>query len=236
MDQRGAAFGAFVAEHEQHLRGTALLLTGDPAAADDLLVAALARTHRRWRRLDAPATAVAETRSALVTATLGRTRLPEPGAASAVVAELDEDGPVAGADARWLQALGELDPMTRAVAVLRLHDGQAEDDVAALLRLSPGDVSAALADALDVLGPLLDDDPDEPGGSPPAPLEEVAPAPPVTPAPGGAAEFADPYGIYRRSAPPPPRPAPCAPDVVPHAPPVNGHPDDDPDAIYRRPT
>jgi DNA-directed RNA polymerase specialized sigma24 family protein len=242
VDQRQDGFAAFVAEHDQELRGTALLLTGDAAAADDLLVAALARTHRRWRRLGAPAAALADTNDALVSATLGRTRLPATGRDSVLAAER-EDHP----DHRWLAALAGLHPRTRAVAVLRLHEGQDEDDVAALLGCSPAEVGAALADALAALAPLLAGDPVEPG-EPAQPVEPVAvpqpppvaaPDPPATPGP--TTDAADPYAIYRRPGSPAPilvqRPAPAAapaPTPAPLA--VRPQPGDDPNAIYRRPT
>lgn len=150
MEQRGVAFPAFVAEHEERLRGTALLLAADPVDADDLLVAALAGVHRRWRRLDSPAAAVADARAALVAGALGRSGLPARG----LVTDLqDEDGD------RWLQALAELDPHTRAVTVLRLREALDEDATAALLGCSAAEVGATLAAALDVLNALLPDDP-----------------------------------------------------------------------------
>ncbi|MCZ2848901.1 hypothetical protein [Modestobacter sp. VKM Ac-2978] len=239
MDQRRDGFAAFVAEHEQELRGTALLLTGDAAAADELLVAALARTYRRWRRLGAPATALADTHDALVSATLGRTRLPATGRDSVLAAEPDEHP-----DHRWLAALAELDPRTRAVAVLRLHEAQDEDDVATLLGCSPAEVGAALADALATLAPLLASEPVEPDQpvepvAAPQPPPVAVPDPPVTPGP--TTDPADPYAIYRRPGTPAPlpvqRPAPAAapaPTPAPLA--VRPQPSDDPNAIYRRPT
>ena len=46
-----AAFDAFVAARQAALLRTALLLTGDPHRAEDLLQAALLETFRRWPRL-----------------------------------------------------------------------------------------------------------------------------------------------------------------------------------------
>lgn len=241
MDQRQDGFAAFVVEHEQELRGTALLLTGDATAADDLLVAALARTHRRWRRIGAPAAALAEVHDTLVSATLGRTRLPATAPGSVLAAEPEDDP-----DHRWLAALAELAPRTRAVAVLRLHEGQDEDDVATLLGCSPAEVGAALADALAALAPLLAGDPVEPAqpvepGQPIAPVAALQPPPvavvdqPVTP--GLPPDADDPYAIYRRPGTPAPRPV-RRPAPAPAPAPVAVRPpsDDDPNAIYRRPT
>ncbi|GAA4752919.1 hypothetical protein GCM10023328_40140 [Modestobacter marinus] len=201
MDQRQDGFAAFVAEHEQELRGTALLLTGDPVAADDLLVAALARTHRRWRRLDAPADALADTRDALLSATLGRTPLPATGRDGVLVA-----GPADDPDDRWLAALAGLDPRARAVTVLRLHEGRDEAEVATLLDCSMAEVGAALADALETLAPLLASDPAEPDTAP-APSAAVAQDRPVPHdvtadathrRPGVSVVVTDPAAVYRR--------------------------------------
>ncbi|MCZ2820635.1 sigma factor [Modestobacter sp. VKM Ac-2977] len=235
MDQRQDDFPAFVAEHEHQLRGTALLLTGCPVEADDLVVAALARTHRRWPRLDSPAAALTDAQEALVSATLGRTRLPATGRGGALVA-----GPEADVDHRWLQALADLDPRTRAITVLRLHEGQDEGAVATLVGCSPAEVGSALADALERLAPLLLDDPAEPVAAP-APV--AVPGPSVTSVPARpvghdlAPDAADPYAIYRRPGTPAPR-AERRPASVPAPTPVAvpQHPDDDPNAIYRRPT
>ncbi|MCZ2839472.1 hypothetical protein [Modestobacter sp. VKM Ac-2985] len=260
MDQRQDGFPAFVAEHEHQLRGTALLLTADPVEADDLLVAALARTHRRWRRLGSPAAALTDAREALLSAALGHTRLPAAGRGSALVA-----GPQHEPDRRWLRALAELDARTRAVAVLRLHEGEDEDAVAMLLGCSPAEVGAALADALVTLSPLLVDEP-APPTEPADPVVDPQPAPAVPGRPGPpvpTTDPTDPYAIYRRPGtpaprpglrpPPPPSPAASAAtapassagparSAAPTAGSVPGpaaarpHPDDDPYAIYRRPT
>ena len=220
-------FRAFVADSEQQLLGTALLLTGDPADADDLLVAALARTHRHWRRLGSAEAALADTRTALVAGLLDRTALPDPGPVSQGVQDGDRVGP---ADRAWLQALAALDPRTRAVVVLRLHEGWDDDAVAALLGCSPGTAAAALADALHVLGPLAAPEP--------APAATVAPVTPAVPVPAAApdTEDGDPYAAYRRPGTAPARPrrepvATAAPAPAPSPAPSG----DDPYAIYRRP-
>ena len=236
MDRQTDDFTAFVADCEQQLRGTALLLTGDPAQADDLVVAALARTHRRWRRLDSPSAALTDTRATLVAAALGHTRLPGTGGSIGSMPGPDDDRPGAGpldpGDRRMLDALAQLGPTTRAVVVLRLVDGADEESVAELLGRSPQAVADALATAVQTLGALLAEEA-EPE------LQPVAPAPAVR---GGAVEPSapgDPHAVFRRPdgvAPqpvPPERPAP-APVPQPAGPPPAD--DDDPWAIYRRPT
>ncbi|WP_299951706.1 sigma factor [uncultured Modestobacter sp.] len=252
MDQRGTAFPAFVAEHEPQLRGTALLLTADPVDAEDLLVAALAGVHRRWRRLDSPAAALAHARDSLVAGALGGAGLPAGGLVTDQQQPDDDD--------RWLQALAELDPRTRAATVLRLHEGQDEDATAALLGCSPAEVGAALADALDVLAPLLSEGPSRGLLHHPEPAAQAAhenghsPGPETAgplPTPVAHATSAHPDAAYRRPGAPTPRPqTPAAPtgDHDPHAayrrpgtpaarPATPAAPagDDDPHAAYRRP-
>ena len=226
MDERADGFPAFVADHEQQLLGTALLLTGDPAAADELVVAALARTHRRWHRLGSADAALADTRDVLVAAALGRARLPATGADSAIATapDADDDDHDHDEDRRWLQALAGLDRRTRVITVLRLHDGRDEDAVAALLDCSPTDVADALADGLSILGRLLAAEPD-PDPAPPAAdgagWSAGAPVPPPVddaPAPAGDG---DAYAIYRPAGVPAARPGP------------DGDPAQDGDAIYR---
>ena len=222
MDRQTDDFAAFVADCEQQLRGTALLLTGDPAQADDLVVAALARTHRRWRRLASPADALADTRATLVAGALVHTRLSASGGSIGTLTgpdgELPADVPTAGeqidpGDRRWLAALAGLGPTTRAVVVLRLVEGQDEEQVAELLGRSPRVVADALESAVEVLGDLLEPEPDP---RPVAPVTDV-------PWPAAPSGHGDPDAGFRR----PGTTAPAAPVTAT---------DDDPWAIYRRPT
>ncbi|MFQ1002916.1 hypothetical protein [Modestobacter sp. SSW1-42] len=240
MDRRTDDFAAFVADCDQQLRGTALLLTGDPAQADDLVVAALARTHRRWRRLASPADALADTRASLVTAALDGTgpaashgsigTLPGTGDDRADGERLDPD------DRRWLAALAGLDPTARAVVVLRLVEGQDEETVARLLGRSPEEVADALDTAVAILADLLAAEPEP---ATPQPAWPVA-APLADP---GAAAFrrpgapaGDPDAAFRRpdtSDTGPRRPAVPGPSGDPT--PVRDAPAGDPDAVFRRP-
>jgi DNA-directed RNA polymerase specialized sigma24 family protein len=262
MDRQTDDFATFVADCEQQLRGTALLLTGDPAQADDLVVAALARTHRRWRRLSTPADALADTRTALVAAALGGTRLSASGGTIGTLDGPDDDrSAVAEAavdrldpgDRRWLAALTALGPTARAVVVLRLVEGQDEETVAELLGRSPRVVADALDTAVQTLGDLLEPDP-----GPDAHPEPVPVAVPSATGPWALQPRADgdPDAAFRRpgtatppgavtpptGAAPGPAAAPAAPGPagsVPAGPvPAGSVPaaDDDPWAIYRRPT
>ncbi|MCZ2829264.1 hypothetical protein O2W14_10515 [Modestobacter sp. VKM Ac-2986] len=250
MDRRTDDFTAFVADCEQQLRGTALLLTGDPGQADDLVVAALARTHRRWRRLDSPAEALEDTRAALVAAVLGRTRLPASGGSIGTLSGPDDglhdglydgpDGDLHGGDQldpgdrRWLTALADLEPTARVVVVLRLVEGQDEESVATLLGRSPQEVADALDAAVETLGGLLDAEPE--------PAQAAAPAAAPAPAPAGAWTAApQPTGdldaVFRRpGVPAPPGPVPAPAPVTAPAGAAPADDGGDPWAIYRRPS
>ena len=228
MDRQTDDFTAFVADCEQQLRGTALLLTGDPTQADDLVVAALARTHRRWRRLASPADALADTRRTLIAGALGRTRLSTSGGSIGTLPGPDDEFPadeqLDPGDRRWLAALAGLEPTARAVVVLRLVEGQDEESVAELLGREPQVVAESLESAVEVLADLLEPEPAAP---------ETAPvvATPWTPAPPVDGDAA-----FRRPGTTAP-PASTAPATAPATPPATAAPAvDDPWAIYRRPT
>jgi DNA-directed RNA polymerase specialized sigma24 family protein len=237
MDRQTDDFTAFVADCEQQLRGTALLLTGDPAQADDLVVAALARTHRRWRRLASPADALTDTRRTLLDGALGRTRLPASGGSVGTLAGPDDDHPADDrldpGDRRWLAALAGLGPTARAVVVLRLVEGQDEESVAELLGREPQLVAEELESAVGVLADLLEPEPAT------APVVDTAwtAAPVSTPWTAEPVD-GDPDAGFRRpgtTAPGTTAPvAPAAPAPAPTAPTATR--DDDPWAIYRRPT
>jgi DNA-directed RNA polymerase specialized sigma24 family protein len=259
VDGTDDAFRDFVADVEPALLGTAFLLTGRRADAEDAVVAALASVHRHRRRLD-PDAAAAEARRVLVTDVLRRhPSAPEAG---------DPDLPAA--DRAWLQALAGLPARTRAAVVLRLYAGLHDDDTAELLGESPATVAERVEAALDELALLAqvdvvespvaalpateEESDDDPYAAFRPPEERVPPADPYaafrrpeTPTPqrrlprpavplGPAPEPAwddDPYAAYRRpgtSAPVRPRDSMPEPAAA-----LEDAADDDPDAIFRRP-
>jgi DNA-directed RNA polymerase specialized sigma24 family protein len=142
MGDRGAAreeggrvsgdesFGRFVAEQRAGLLRTALLLTGDRGAAEELVQTALTRVWWRWRRLSDPAAAV---RREVVRGVTGwRARLLR---GEQVVEELPDPfaPPPAGASPALAGALRELPPRTRAAAVLRWYAQCSEEETAQAL-------------------------------------------------------------------------------------------------------
>jgi hypothetical protein len=126
-----------VTDAASRLLRTAVLLTGDRRAGEELVVDVLARARGRWRTprtAEGPADVL---RAALVERHLRRG---DPGA----VADL---GGAGGRTAALREALLHLDTAERAALVLRCHDGLAEEEVARLLRRTAGAVRDDLARA-----------------------------------------------------------------------------------------
>ncbi|MEV5505762.1 sigma factor-like helix-turn-helix DNA-binding protein [Streptomyces orinoci] len=124
--RRAREFEAFAGGAGGRLLHTALLLTGDPAAAERLLTEALADTYARWDRLrgEDPYER-ARTELALRFARSARRYRRRPGG-----------------------ILGRLSPQERLVLVLRLHEGIAEEQTAAALGLPVERVRALCARAV----------------------------------------------------------------------------------------
>jgi RNA polymerase sigma-70 factor (sigma-E family) len=141
------SFTAFVqASGARHLR-TAVLLTGDWHAAEDLVQASLVKLYRAWPGIDqGDGGADAYLRRIIVNThrSWWRARWRR----EAPVAELpDNPGTDEDADQRALaasirQALGRLSPRQRAVLVLRYYEDLPEAEIAALLGCSAGTVKA----------------------------------------------------------------------------------------------
>ena len=152
MDAEAEGFAQFVEARQRALQRTAWLLTGDWAAAEDLVQTALARSWPRWeriRRRDDPEVYV---RRAMVNSWVSwrRRRWWGERATGAV-----PDGPAAGdlaAEAAVrdtvARALGSLPARQRAVLVLRVFDDLPEAQVAQVLECAVGTVKATLAHAV----------------------------------------------------------------------------------------
>ena len=152
MDPDASGFAAFVEARERALQRTAWLLTGDRAAAQDLVQAALARTWPRWeriRRRDDPEVYV---RRVMVNtwSTWGRRRwhreqavelVPESAAPGDMAAEVAVRVAVRS-------ALGRLTDRQRAVVVLRMFDDLSEVQVAQVLGCAVGTVKSTMSQAL----------------------------------------------------------------------------------------
>ena len=147
-------FRAFVERQWGPLTRTAYLLTGDRGYAEDLVQAALEKTHRKWDRVARMDSPVAYVRRAMVNTAVSwrrRRRVSE-------VPLLTGDDQ-AGADPygrveqrqQVLAALRELPPRMRAVLVLRYFEDLSESDIADALGCSVGTVKSQASRGLDRL-------------------------------------------------------------------------------------
>jgi RNA polymerase sigma-70 factor (sigma-E family) len=142
-------FRDFVAARSAALVRSAWLLTGDEAAAQDLVQTALVKTWSRWARVEAPEAYVRRVLlSTFLTWNRRRWRgelsvatLPERAEVRDAFADVDLRAPVHA-------ALRELPPRQRAVVVLRYFDDLTEAQAAEVLGCSVGTVKSQNAKAL----------------------------------------------------------------------------------------
>ncbi len=144
-------FRAFVEQQWGPLVRMAYLLTGDRGHAEDLVQAALEKTHRKWGRVSQMEAPVAYARRAMVnTATSWRRRR-----RVSEVPLLISDGPAADpygpVDQRHqvVTALRTLPPRMRAVLVLRYFADLSETEAAEALGCSVGTVKSQASRGLD---------------------------------------------------------------------------------------
>ncbi len=155
-------FESFAAARGGALFRTAWLLTGDWQLSEDLVQETLAKLYVRWRkvaRMDNPA---AYARRVMLNAHLSHRRLRRnqempagdlPGQVSAPVAADDP-----GLRLTLLDGLGRLEPIDRAVLVLRYWEDLDVSTTAQLLDLSPANVRTRCVRALDRLRAVLGSD------------------------------------------------------------------------------
>lgn len=144
---REAEFTDFAASCMQQLYRTAWLLCGESQKAEDLVQETLIKVYARWGPQIANPIAYAQT-------TLTRTwisQLRRRGSHERPIEQVPDRGVAPENHAlrlTLLAALDELEPLDRAVVVLRHLEDASTADVAALLGLSPGAVRKRLARAL----------------------------------------------------------------------------------------
>jgi RNA polymerase sigma-70 factor (sigma-E family) len=155
-------FRDFVQQQWGPLTRTAYLLTGDRGGAEDLVQAALEKTHRRWgriKRTDAPEVYV---RSVLVNTAISwrrRRRVVE------VPLLASDTGPAADPYDRVesrqqiFAALRQLPRKTRAILVLRYFEDLSEADTARVLGCSIGSVKSQASRGLARLRAHFEADP-----------------------------------------------------------------------------
>lgn len=142
-------FEEFVATRQRGLLRAAWLLTGDWAAAEDLVQTALVRAWPHWRRLDDEPAAEAYVRRVMLNAYLSARRRRWRG--ETPTADLPEQpAPAADADLRGalVDAVRRLPRRQRAVVVLRFFDDLTEAQAASVLGCSVGTVKSQTSKAL----------------------------------------------------------------------------------------
>jgi RNA polymerase sigma-70 factor (sigma-E family) len=162
-------FTEFAAAESPRLRRAAFLLCGDWHTAEDLAQSALAKVFVAWRRIDRQDAAHAYATRTLVNIYLADKRRKRP--AELLTGNLPErlvEPPPLEARVVVLAALATLPAKARAVVVLRYWADLSVEQVADMMRCSPGTVKSQSARALDklraVLGGAIDD---EAQGQPP---------------------------------------------------------------------
>jgi len=144
--------GELARERGKAMTGYAYLLTGDSAAAQDLVQDALVKVFVHSRSGFTPDVAEAYVRRVILTLYIDAFRRRQRWAAVRHLLARDEhrDGPdVAAADRLDLRAaLGSLAPQERACIVLRYYDDLTVPEIAAQLKLAPGTVKRYLSNAV----------------------------------------------------------------------------------------
>ena len=153
---RGGSFDAFVTSSSDRLMGTALLLTGERGAAEDLLQDVLERLYVAWPRVRDP---LAYARRALAHGATSRWRRRARGTEVSLTGAHDpavDDASDEAADRdRLVRALARLPARQRAVVVLRFLEDQSEAQTAATLGVSVGTVKSQTSRGLERLRHLL---------------------------------------------------------------------------------
>ncbi len=156
MGRRGSAdaFTAYAEQAQRRLFRQAVLLTGDPDAARDLVQSTLVKVYVAWPRIDTPG---AYTQRTMVRTFLDGRRKErreadlhrpiDPGRA--------EPDPVQGVTVR--QAIAALPPRMRAVVVLRYWEDMSVEQTATALGCTAGTVKSTASRGLDRLRELLGD-------------------------------------------------------------------------------
>jgi DNA-directed RNA polymerase specialized sigma24 family protein len=138
-------FADFLVSRQANLLRTAYLLTGDEAAAQELVTVSLARLYLSWARVRSREDPDVFTRRALFDAALGpRWRASRRPSGST---QARENG---GSDL-W-RAIRSLPLKQRAVVVLRFHEGLSAGEAAGVLGMSERRVAALATRARQALG------------------------------------------------------------------------------------
>ena len=154
---RNDEFTTFVWETGTRLYRAAFLLTGDHHLAEDLTQATYTKVFVAWRRVRATDNPVGYARTVLLNTYLSHRRLRRN---SEIPQDLGTDDAVVGGPdptdrIDLFDALKTLDPLDRAVVVLRYWEDRSVADVAADLSLTETTVRTRSRRALQRLRPLI---------------------------------------------------------------------------------
>ncbi len=166
-------FEEYVAQRRQALFRFAVVLSGDPVLADDVVADTLGRAFERWPQVAAADNVHAYVRRMVVNEYLSWRRRAARTAVRDDVGDLVEPtADPADAHAVHQQLVGELARLPakqRAAVVLRYYEGLPFAEIAALLGSGENAVRSNISRALTTLRIHLDDD-----GRRPAPVEKEA--------------------------------------------------------------
>ena len=149
------AIAAFVVAHGPSLKRTALLLTADHHAAEDLVQTVLAKAALRWSRVSSAGEPVAYVHRMLVNASRSQRRRRRVREVFAPAAPPEVADPDVGERRAVLDALGALPPRQRAVVVLRYYEDFTEARTAEVLGCSVSTVKSQNRKALATLRAAL---------------------------------------------------------------------------------
>ncbi len=150
-------YDEFVVARLRPLLRYAVMLTGDPHLAEDLVQETMVRVQVNWRRIAALDVPEIYVKRMLTNAYIDTRRgswlrrvvlRADPGDAVGAVADPAER--MAGRDQMW-RLLAQLPPRQRAVLVLRYYEGLADNDIAEVLNCAAGTVRASVSRALATL-------------------------------------------------------------------------------------
>ncbi|MGC5032846.1 SigE family RNA polymerase sigma factor [Micromonospora sp. DT229] len=157
MGDRDTAFAEYFAARSTAMRSTAYLLCGDWHRAEDLVQTAFTKLYLAWHRVSRHEVLDAYLRQIIVRTFLDERRRGWWRREQVDGAHSERAGPTEAPENRLvlLQALAAVPPRQRAVLVLRYWEDLPVDEVANLLRCSPGTVKSQAARGLDTLRGLL---------------------------------------------------------------------------------